>query len=243
MQCIKLVVEYDGTDFVGWQTQLNGTSVQGELEKALALIVRQPMSTVAAGRTDAGVHACAQVVSFLSEKPVDSQSLMKNLNGILPPSIAVLSAEEVSESFHARYSARRRVYRYYLSLQPTALRRAFTWYVGGFRLSESLLRECAETIVGEHDFSSFCKGDSGVDNFVCMVFRAAWTTQEREWVFEIEANRFLYGMVRALVGTMVEVARGHRTLDEFRRILDAKDRAKAGMSAPARGLVLERVIY
>jgi tRNA pseudouridine38-40 synthase len=243
MENIKILIEYDGTDFAGWQIQPNGPSIQGEVEKALGTILQEPIATVAAGRTDAGVHALGQVASFKTSKQVVPELIQRGANGLLPPQIVVLSAERVPEAFHARYSAKGRVYRYHLGLTPTALRRNQSWYVGGYNVQEHLLQECACQILGEHDFSSFCKVDTKADHFRCTVKEAAWVRAETELVFDITANRFLYGMVRALVGTMVEVARGHRRLEQFKEIFEAKDRTRAGASAPAKGLFLQEILY
>jgi len=243
MQNIKLLIEYDGSDFVGWQTQPNGPSIQGELEKALGEILQEPISTIAAGRTDAGVHARGQVASFKTSKSVTPDLIQRGLNVLLPPQIVVLAAEQVPDSFHARYSAKARIYRYHLALRPSALQRNQCWYVGGYTIREDLLQQCAELLLNEHDFSSFCKVDASANHFRCTVDRASWQRIGTELIFDIRANRFLYGMVRALVGTMVEVARGHRRFTEFQEILEAKDRTRAGVSAPARGLFLEEVVY
>ena len=240
---IKLVIEYDGTSYVGWQIQHNGPSVQAELEKALSQIVQAAVPTVAAGRTDAWVHARGQVASCRIPEKTDAASLQKGLNGVLPSDIRILSAESVPDDFHARNSARGRIYRYYLQLRHTALARNYCWYVGGYKLDKNLLDKCASVLPGEHDFSSFCKSNSESTDFTCKVERATWTQNGTSLEFEICANRFLHGMVRALVGTMVEIARGNRPAGQFEEILAARDRARAGMSAPARGLFLEEVIY
>jgi len=243
MQNIKLTIEYDGTGFVGWQAQPNGPSIQGELEKAIAQITQERISTVAAGRTDAGVHAHGQVVSTRIAKPLELDSFSRSLNALLPPQIVVLSAEVVADDFHARYSARARVYRYFLTLKLTAIGRDHCWYVGGFNLDLALLEQCASMLLGEHDFEAFCKGSADVDHFRCTVEESEWSKNGSSLVFRIRANRFLYGMVRALVGTMVEIGRGHRPLNDMQRILEGKDRALAGMSAPAKGLFLEEIVY
>ncbi|MCX6142788.1 MAG: tRNA pseudouridine(38-40) synthase TruA [Ignavibacteriales bacterium] len=243
MQNTKLIIEYDGSDFVGWQIQPNGPSIQGELEKALGQILQEPISTIAAGRTDAGVHARGQVASFKTSKSVAPDLIQRGVNGLLPPQIVVLSAEQVSDSFHARNSAKARIYRYHLGLRLTALQRNQCWYVGGYKIQEDLLQQCAGLLLKEHDFSSFCKVNTSADHLRCTVDRASWQRIDTQLVFDIRANRFLYGMVRALVGTMVEVARGHRQFTEFQEILEAKDRARAGASAPAKGLFLEEVVY
>jgi len=243
MENIKLVIEYDGSDFVGWQIQPNGASIQGELERALGEILQEPIVTVAAGRTDAGVHARGQVASFKTSKLLAPELIQRGVNALLPKQIVVLSAERVPEAFHARYSAKARIYRYHLGLRPTALRRNQCWYVGGYPVREQLLKECGKSILGEHDFSSFCKADTNAKHFRCSIEMASWQAIDSELVFDIKANRFLYGMVRALVGTMVEVARGHRALEDFQQILEAKDRTRAGASAPAAGLFLQEIIY
>lgn len=243
MENIKLLLEYDGTNYVGWQVQPNGPSIQAELEKALGQILQKPVVTVAAGRTDAGVHARGQVVSFNIPKSVPLPQLVKSLNGHLPEDIVVLSIDSVSPDFHARYSALWRVYRYCLAFRPTAIQRNYSWYVGGYDIDERLLQACANSVIGDWDFSSFCKRDTNVDHFRCTVEKSQWTQSGSGIVYEIRANRFLYGMVRALVGTMVEVARGYREFTTFAEILAAKDRTKAGMAAPAKGLFLEEIIY
>jgi tRNA pseudouridine38-40 synthase len=243
MENIKLLLEYDGTNYVGWQIQPNGPTVQAELEKALSQILQLPVVTVAAGRTDAGVHARGQVASFGISKSVQLPQLLKSLNALLPEDIVAISMESVSPDFHARHSAICRVYRYYLSFRPSAIQRNYCWYVGGYDIDRKLLDACACSVIGEMDFSSFCKRDTNVDHFRCTVGKSMWTQIASGMVYEIRANRFLYGMVRALVGTMVEVARGHREFKEFSEILIAKDRERAGMAAPARGLFLEEVGY
>jgi tRNA pseudouridine38-40 synthase len=240
---IKLVIEYDGTDYVGWQDQPNGPSIQRELESALAKILQGPVTTAAAGRTDSGVHARGQVVSCMIRADDDLPSLLKGLNALLPPDIRVQSMEQAPESFHARVSARARVYRYFLHLRPTALLRNYGWYVGGYQLERNLLDDCARLILGKHNFTSFCKSNSDATYFECTIEKATWTQDGSNLIFEIRADHFLYGMVRTLVGTMVEIARGHRRFEEFEKILRAKDRSRAGMAAPAKGLFLEEIIY
>jgi tRNA pseudouridine38-40 synthase len=243
MRNIKLVIEYDGTNYVGWQDQPNGPSIQREVESALAQMLQEPVTTVAAGRTDAGVHARGQVVTCRIRSDDSLPSLLKGLNALLPPDIRVQSVEQVPESFHARTSARTRVYRYFLNLRQTALLRNYGWYVGGYQLDTNLLDACARQILGKHDFTSFCKSNSDATYFDCTIEKAAWTQDGPNLIFEIRADHFLYGMVRTLVGTMVEIARGHRRFEEFEEILLATDRARAGMAAPAKGLFLEEIIY
>ncbi|MGH2568342.1 MAG: tRNA pseudouridine(38-40) synthase TruA [Bacteroidota bacterium] len=242
MRNLKLILEYDGTNFVGWQVQPNGRSVQEELEKALMQIMREECKTNAAGRTDSGVHARGQVANFFAASSIDTKQLQKSLNGLLPDDIVVLKAEEVGQQFHARYSATARRYKFYIARRPSALLRNFSWQVG-YDLDLSLMRRCAELVHGEHDFQSYCKVEAAVDHYRCIVRSATWQEVDATLVFEISANRFLHGMVRALVGTMVDVGRGYTSFDQFREILDARDRRTAGMAAPAKGLFLEEVYY
>jgi tRNA pseudouridine38-40 synthase len=242
MSNIKLIIEYDGTGFVGWQYQENGRSVQHEIEKALRQVLQEDIRVSGAGRTDAGVHARGQVASFRTTTAIDARSLLKSLNGVLPSDIAILSAEEVNDDFHARYSAKFRRYKYYISTRPTALMRLYSWSLV-YPLSLDLMNNCARLIAGEHDFSSFCKSEAETKHHRCIVAGAQWTKRESMLEFDILSNRFLHGMVRALVGTMVDVGRGYCQLEDFKAILEAKDRRSAGMSAPPHGLFLDEVLY
>lgn len=242
MRRIKLVVEYDGSGFSGWQSQKNGRTVQDELNRALRELLQEEISVTGAGRTDAGVHARGQVCHFDTRNAMESRAIMRGMNGLLQDDVVVRSAEDVPESFHARYGARSRTYRYFISQAPTALARKYRWFVG-HPLDLGLMQACAASLVGDHDFQAFCKVDASTEHFRCQVSKAEWTAGGTDVVFEICANRFLYGMVRALVGTMVDVGRGHITVEDFKRIKSGKSRAGASQSAPAAGLVLEDVRY
>ncbi|HEY6952464.1 MAG TPA: tRNA pseudouridine(38-40) synthase TruA [Bacteroidota bacterium] len=240
---IKLTLEYDGTEFVGWQFQENGRSVQETVEKGLSQILQEQIRVVGAGRTDSGVHAKGQVASFKTETSLNCALLVRGLNGVFPDDVAALSAEEVAENFNARFDARSRRYRYVIRTIPTALSRNYCWSLG-YHLEPELMNQCLQGILGRHNFASFCRTDSEVAHHDCTVFAARWEQpDESSLVFDITADRFLHGMVRSLVGTMVDVGRGYRSVGEFGEILDARDRRKAGMSAPAKGLYLLEVTY
>jgi tRNA pseudouridine38-40 synthase len=242
MPFIRLTLEYDGTDFVGWQFQTNGRSVQEEVEKAIKQILQVDVRITGGGRTDAGVHARGQVASFPVEQEVDIQSLAKSLNAVLPHDVVVREALVQPQNFNARYSAKSRNYKYYINQGPTALRRNYCWQV--FQtIDVELMQKCAQQIVGEHGFRSFCKVESDLHNHRCTINSADWKHKDDLLIFEISANRFLRGMVRTLVGTMVNVGRGHTPYEEFANIFNANDRAVAGMSAPAQGLFLEEITY
>ena len=239
---IRLTLEYDGTDFVGWQAQKNGRSVQEEVEKAIKQILQEDVRITGAGRTDAGVHARKQVASFVVHKEVDNTTLPVSLNAVLPKDVVIHDATIVDQAFHARYVAKSRRYKYYISKIPTSIMRNYCWQIF-YPLDFEVLQQCAKTILGEHDFQSFSKVDTDVKDYICYVTSADWKREDNILVFDITANRFLYGMVRALVGTMVDVGRGHFTILDFNKILNAKTRNAAGMSAPAKGLFLEEISY
>lgn len=242
MRNLKLLIEYDGTGFVGWQSQQNGRSVQDVITAAIAQILRESVDLIGAGRTDAGVHARGQVANFHTRSTMESGRIQRALNAVLPDDVVVLDATDVPEDFHARYSALGRRYRYAISLRPTALGRRYQWYVK-HDLNLDAMATVASTMIGEHDFSSFCKANSGVEHHVCTVATSTWECEGSSLVYAVQANRFLHGMVRALVGTMVDVGRGYRTVDDFNHIFAARDRSLCGMAAPAHGLCLEEVIY
>jgi tRNA pseudouridine38-40 synthase len=242
MRNIKLVIEYDGTRYAGWQRQENAITVQEEIEKSLSRILQETVSVQGAGRTDAGVHARAQVASFTTSSPVDNFTLQGGLNGTLPEDIVVQGAEDMPPDFHARFSAKSRTYSYTITVAPSALLRNYSWHVK-YKLDYTLLGRTTACLLGTHSFRSFCKMQSDVDHYRCTVNEAHWSVDGRCLRFRISANRFLHGMVRALVGTMVDVARGYLSLEEYERLCREGVRTDAGPAAPARGLILEEVRY
>ena len=242
MRNIKLTIEYDGTRYAGWQRQENAVTVQEKIEGVLSQILQEEIAIVGAGRTDAGVHARGQVASFHTESSMDLFSLKGRVNSLLPKEIVVHEVQQAPAVFHARHSVLEREYSYTISREETALGRLYSWHVK-YDLDPRLMKEIAATIVGTHDFQSFCKSQSGVEHHRCNVSFAEWKEVGALLIFTIRADRFLHGMVRALVGTMLDVGRGHTSSEQFSRILEKKDRAEAGMAAPAKGLVLERVTY
>jgi tRNA pseudouridine38-40 synthase len=242
MPLIRLTLEYDGTDFVGWQFQTNGRSVQEEVEKAIKQILQVDIRITGGGRTDAGVHARGQVASFFVERDVEINLLAKSLNGVMPHSIIVLEAMEAPLDFNARYDAKSRRYTYSISQEPTAIQRDYCWQVFQ-KLNFALMQKCAQQILGTYSFRSFCKVETDLHNHRCSVLTSQWIQKDKLLIYEISANRFLHGMVRTLVGTMVNVGRGHTKYEEFYKILESNDRSFAGMSAPAKGLFLEDISY
>lgn len=243
MPTYKMTMEYDGTEFVGWQTQNNGRSVQKVIEEALHTITQQEIRIVGAGRTDSGVHAKGQVASFTTTVSLELEKLQKSLNALLPEDVVVHSIEEVDASFHARYSARARVYEYTIVRKPIAIGRLYAWELF-YILNIDLLKQCVTFLVGNHDFRSFCKKDTPMKDYRCTVFGAQWNEDGDYLRFRICANRFLHGMVRALVGTMIDVARGYYTVDDFLTLLQSHQQGtKRVLFAPAKGLCLVEVQY
>jgi tRNA pseudouridine38-40 synthase len=239
----KIIIEYDGTDFSGWQLQPDKRTVQGVLESALQPLGEgRRISVHGAGRTDAGVHARGQVANFQFGANLKAERLLAAINGRLPGDVQVLSIIPVDEDFHARFSALGRHYSYRLTGARVILGRQYCWFVRS-EFEDSLLTECANQIVGKHDFVGFSKANSEVDSTICHIKRASWENDGKYLIFNICSNRFLHHMVRFLVGTSLEVARGRYTVEQF------TDQLRKGLGqiipyrAPAAGLVLEQIEY
>lgn len=245
MRTIKLLIEYDGTNYLGWQVQANGPTIQGTIEEKLKLLTGEGIRLTGAGRTDAGAHAMGQVAHFQTLSPLDLHSMHRALNRLLPPDIVIKKIEEADGDFHARKQARRKVYEYRILNRPlrSAFLRGYAWHLPqGLDWEE--VREATRRLIGEHDFSSFRSTGTPTKTAVRKVFRAEWKKGREGLVrLEIEASGFLKQMVRTIVGTLVEVGKGKITPDEFQKILEAKDRKKAGPTAPAHGLFLKEVKY
>lgn len=244
MPIYRLVVEYDGTAFCGWQVQPNLPTIQKALEDAAATALRHAVTMVGSGRTDTGVHARGQVAHFITESEVDAHALLASLNGILPREIAVRSLSRAHDGFHARYDARLRRYHYYVTTGFRALDRHVRWRIHP-GTDFGLMNRAAEQLVGRHDFDAFCRTQSETKNRVCDVRLAQWIQEsaDGDWRFEITADRFLHGMVRSIVGTLIEIGLNKRRAEDIPEIMTAADRRRAGPAAPAHGLVLEHVCY
>ena len=256
MRNIKLVLEYDGTNYNGWQTQPNVPTVQATIENALTKLTKTPIQIIGAGRTDSGVHAEGQVANFRTDVQIPLIAFQKGLNATLPRDIVVCSATEVPADFHARFSATSRRYRYTILNReyPSALSRQ-TSYFYPEKIDVASVNDLCQTLVGKSDFSSFQKVGSDRINPVCEIYETHWWQKDPYIYFEIEADSFLRGMVRAITGTILTfnrkflLASGAKNMKyqdadtQLHRILEAKDRAAAGMSAPAHGLSLIYVKY
>jgi tRNA pseudouridine38-40 synthase len=238
----QLLLEYDGTDFLGWQIQENRRTVQGELETALEQLMGEAVKTVAAGRTDAGVHALGQVVHFRCQKSRPPEIVHKALNGLMPLDVRIREVTVVSSSFHARYSAKWRRYRYRFIYQPSALDRHRAWFPP-FSVNWELAIQESKEFLGVHDFTAFSKADKDNDNPMCNIQAIAWHRNDMGITFEIQSDRFLRHMVRSIVGTMVDVGRGRFSTGTVARLLSSRNRTECGVTAPARGLYLVEVGY
>jgi tRNA pseudouridine38-40 synthase len=244
MRTLKLTLAYDGTRFVGWQRQGEGESIQGLLEDALARLEGGPVSVQGAGRTDAGVHARGQVASARVTFPHDSATLVRALNAHLPPEIRVLSVEDAAADFHARFSARSKTYRYLVRNAAVAdpFDRQYVWHLPE-ALSLEDMRAAAALIVGTHDFAAFRSVGAEVATTVRTMTRSEWRESDGVLCYEIAGDGFLRHMVRAIVGTLVEIGRGWRPPHQMQSLLQGGRRADAGATAPPHGLFLLRVDY
>ncbi len=238
-------LSYDGTAYCGWQIQPNGESVQGTLQKALAALLREDIAVTGAGRTDAGVHAAKMVahVDIPDELSISTTHLEYRLNAILPHDIAIHKIYPVADDAHARFSARARTYYYYVHTRKSPFLRDRSWRLVKTPDFESM-NLAAAVLLEYEDFTSFSKVNTDTKTNICHVRCARWVQlSDHEWRFEITADRFLRNMVRAIVGTLMEVGRGLLTVDGFRKVIEQKDRSAAGDSVPARGLFLQEVEY
>ncbi|MEW6750197.1 MAG: tRNA pseudouridine(38-40) synthase TruA [Candidatus Latescibacterota bacterium] len=239
---IRLTLEYDGTDFAGWQIQAQERTVQGELSRALGILLHEPVRPTGAGRTDAGTHALGQVAHFRTHSDLPLERLQRGLNGLLPPDVAVRSAEEAAPEFHARYSARGKRYRYRICTSKPALNRRYVWAVHR-PLDAAAMQQAAMALCGTHAFGAFCKQDPVPSSLVCRVTDCLLVEREGEIVLEIEADRFLRHMVRRIAGTLAQIGAQRRPPGSLAELLVAPECGAAGVTAPARGLCLLEVYY
>ena len=238
-----ITLSYDGTRFHGWQIQPNGISVQGELQRGLSLLLRQEIIVTGAGRTDAGVHASMMVAHFDYVGELDCRQLAYKLNKLLPQDIAVQKVEQVSDDLHARFSATSRTYYYHIHTEKSPFERHYSCELH-YQLDFDKMNEAARILMEYEDFGAFCKSHADVKTTLCHVTKAEWhQTSSFTWYFEITANRFLRNMVRAVVGTLIEVGRGRMTLDDFRTVIEGKRRTEAGESMPGNALFLVNITY
>ena len=244
MRKLRLLIEYDGTAYHGWQVQPNGVTVQELLEKYLTQITKTPVRVFGAGRTDAGVHAKGQVAHFLTESAMTPREFLKALNSCLPADIVILKVDEVDERFHAQMSAVAKLYRYSILNRdyPSALDCRFAHYIAQ-PLNARAMRQAAAVLVGRHDFTSF-RGAGCAAKTSTRTIRVCEIREEGDYLrIEVEGDGFLKHMVRNIAGTLIEIGKGRLSAGDMQAILDSRDRKNAGPTAPSRGLCLEWISY
>jgi tRNA pseudouridine38-40 synthase len=245
MRNFKMIIEYDGAAYCGWQRQKNGVSVQQVLENLIQLIANEKVTVIGSGRTDAGVHALNQVASFKSSTRLPAEILFRGLNGLLPEDIVIKELEEVAIDFHAQHDARGKIYIYKICNKPLrpALERSYFWFIR-HPLDLNSMEKAAAYLIGRHDFSCFCATGSDIKDRVRTV-NGISIVKGKDGLLEItvESEGFLKYMVRNIVGTLVEIGKGKRPPEEMKEIIDSRDRNIAGITAPACGLYLKEVKY
>jgi tRNA pseudouridine38-40 synthase len=245
MRTIKLLIEYDGTNYQGWQVQPECPTIQGILEEKLSRLTGERIHLIGSGRTDSGVHALGQVAHFKTQCRMDICTIQRALNSLLPHDIVIQKVEEVDEGFHARKHSKSKVYEYRILNRNlrSAFHRGYVWHIPQ-KLNLMEMKKATQGLIGEHDFSAFRTVGSPTRTAVRRVIRAEWKRGREGLIrFEIEANGFLKQMVRSIIGTLVEIGKGRMKASDFKKILNSKDRTEAGPTAPAHGLFLKEVKY
>lgn len=233
---------YNGKNYHGWQSQPNASSVQETLGKALSVILRSEIELMGAGRTDTGVHAKQMFAHFDFEKTLENDFLVNKLNAYLPKDIVIYKIIPVAEEAHARFDAAKRTYEYHIHTYKNAFENESSWYHHQ-HLDLEKMNKASEILFDHEDFQCFSKSNTDVKTYNCKIVEAHWERNNEKIIFTISADRFLRNMVRAIVGTMVEIGSGKKNIDDFKKILESKDRNQAGPSAPAHGLYLTQVKY
>ncbi len=233
---------YKGTNYHGWQIQNNAKTVQGTLNKAFSTVLREKIEVIGAGRTDTGVHASFFVAHFDTQQQLDTKALTKKMNSFLPADIAIHKIFEVKHGLHSRFDAISRTYKYFIHLKPNPFINDLSFYLY-WKPDVDKMQQAADTLFEYKDFKAFSKAHSGVKTYICEIYKAQWNVDNDKLVFTIKANRFLRNMVRAIVGTLLEVGKGKLNVDDFRRIIEIRDRRAASVSAAPQGLYLTNIEY
>lgn len=236
-------LSYHGKNYHGWQKQANEISVQETLEKTLSVLLKEEVSVIGCGRTDAGVHAKQFFLHFDYEREIDKEKLKYKLNSFLPDDIAIFQLSQVNDEAHARFNAVSRSYQYIISLEKNVFETDLSLYLYKSTISIEKMNEAAKMMMEYTDFKCFSRSKTDVKTYNCTITEAYWERDENRLVFYISSNRFLRNMVRAIVGTLLEVGNGRMTLSEFIDVIESRDRTRAGASVKAKGLYLTRVVY
>lgn len=238
---IKLA--YKGTDFHGWQTQPNADSIQEHIQKALSILLKKPIEIVGAGRTDTGVHAIQYFAHFDTDHEINEVETSYKLNALLPHTIVIHQIFKVKEDAHARFDATSRSYEYRILLENNPFLLDTTWQLSHRTFDVNAMNQAANILVLHTDFKAFSKSKTDVKNYLCTLSKAYWTLEGNHLTFHISANRFLRNMVRSIVGTLLEVGEGKKTISEFEQVINSQNRQEAGLSVPAKGLFLTEIVY
>ncbi len=244
MNNYKLTIQYDGTDYAGWQIQKNAPTVQQEIVKAAKIILGEDINLLGSGRTDSGVHAFGQVANFRTEKEIDQIRFYLSLNSLLPDAISLVKIEKVDESFHARFDAKSRSYIYLLSKIKSPFYKKYSVFSPRFNKYDfQKLKDLSKLFLGAHDFTSFSRKESETENKICTIKSIGWWNQKQLVLFHIEADRFLHGMVRTIAGTLLYAVKENKDEDFINGIFALKDREAAKEALPSKGLFLFKVRY
>ena len=238
----KLHIQYDGSNYCGWQIQKNQPSIQQTLKDAIEVLIKEYVTLNGSGRTDSGVHALGQVASFSTGQNLDLYRFRYSLNNTIPSDIAVTKIEEVDSSFHPRYDAKSRTYLYFISRNKTPFFKNYTHFYYS-PLDIDYLNRLSKLLTGERDYTSFTKHEAETENKICNILNARWRSSKDFSIFSLEANRFLHGMVRTVVGTLLDFHKEQKPFEELTAIIEAKNRILAGKAVPAKGLFLYKVKY
>ncbi|MEP0860758.1 MAG: tRNA pseudouridine(38-40) synthase TruA [Ignavibacterium sp.] len=242
MNNYKMILQYDGTGYSGWQIQENAKTIQQEIINAIKIILKEEVNLIGSGRTDSGVHALGQVANFRTEREIDLYKFQFSLNSILPDDISVLSTEKVNENFHSRFDAKKRTYIYLISQFKSPFYKNYSFFYPQ-KIDLEILNDLSKLFLGRKNFSSFCKKKSEVENKFCEVNEINWSNQFDLCVFKISADRFLHGMVRAIVGTLLKALKMEKPEEYIQEVFRSEDREFAGEAVPAKGLFLYKVEY
>ncbi len=244
MKNYQLIIQYNGKNYSGWQIQPNADTIQQQIEQAIQIITKKKINLIGSGRTDAGVHALGQAANFRIEDELNINKFQHSLNSILPTDIAITDISEVDENFHARYDAKRRSYLYIINSMKSPFYKDFTYlYPPISKIKIDQLNNISNKFIGEFDFTSFAKKNSETKDKICNITFSHWRKNKNLYYFRVDGNRFLHGMVRAIIGTTLEIAEKNYPENKVESILSLKDRESAGRGVPASGLYLYKVKY
>ncbi len=242
MKNYKLLIQYDGTNYAGWQSQINARTIQDEISKTINVVLNENINVIGAGRTDSGVHALGQVANFKTEQTLDLYRFKYQLNSILDKDISIVQIEEKEESFHSRYDAKKRSYIYLISKYKSPFYSKYSYFCNN-KIDCNRLNFLSKAFIGERDYTSFSRKNSDTENKVCCIYDAAWKEKKDNIIFKIEADRFLHGMVRTITGTLLKTLKYSYDKNYIEEIILNKDRESAGEAVPAKGLFLFKVKY